>query len=80
MADELGLHVDLQALHAAFVAEARILDPAERGLGRRDAEVVDGHHAGLQRVGDLGRHRPGTSLGRRARGDFMKRHIDSAAP
>src|SRR4029077_21273647 len=54
MAYELGLHVDLQALTAAFVAEAGILDAAKRRLGKRDTEVIDGHHAAFERVGNLG--------------------------
>ncbi len=31
-----------------------VLDAAERRLGQGDAEVVDGHHAMVERVGDLG--------------------------
>ena len=33
VADKLGLHVDLQALDAALMAEAGVLDAAERRLG-----------------------------------------------
>ena len=39
--------VGLDRLAAAFGTVTRILDPAEGHFGQGEAEVVDGHHAGL---------------------------------
>src|SRR6188508_1785772 len=63
--DELLVHVDLEALDAAFVAVTGVLDAAERRLGRRDGDRVHADHAGLERITDRGgglrRRREGVS-------------------
>src|SRR5574337_2076494 len=62
-ADELELGAAEQAFEPALVADAAVLDAAERRLGLRHAEVVDPHHAGLQllaeavRGGEVARER-----------------------
>src|ERR1041385_4468566 len=53
--DELLVHVDLEALDAALVAVAGILDAAERRLRCRDRDAVHADHAGLERIADRGR-------------------------
>src|SRR5262245_8947328 len=48
--DELARQVGVEALDAAFMAVARLLDATEWRLGRRDRDTVDADHAGLQRI------------------------------
>src|SRR5262249_11549000 len=66
--DELARQVGIEALDAAFMAVARLLDAAERRLRGRDRHAVDADHAGLQRIADqvrgLRRRREG--VGRQA--------------
>ncbi len=54
LADELGLHIGVEAFDAAFVAVAEDHDAAERRFRQCDAEVIDRHHALVEFVGDLG--------------------------
>src|SRR5215210_4425935 len=44
--------VALQPFLAAFTAEARVLDPAERRVGDRNGESVDPNHAAFDEVAD----------------------------
>ena len=50
--DRLDDLVGLEPFLAAFAAEARILDPAERRVGGRDGEGVDPDHAAFDRVAE----------------------------
>jgi hypothetical protein len=55
---ELRVEIRLDRIGAAFGAVARVFHAAERNLGQREADVVDGHHACLDFGGDrIGRLR-----------------------
>src|SRR5262245_49285714 len=52
--DELGVEVGAEPFDTALAAVTRLLDAAERRLGRRDCDRVDAHHAAFDGVADCG--------------------------